>query len=256
MRTLCLIAAAVVACTPVQALPGFQSLRHMDDHFDFWDRCSSSHYELERRIAYCKSILGDGRHSELAVVTEIGNAYFAARKYVDAAASYREALTHDNPRANGRDDSSDITRANDGLEEALVLAGQYDSAIDHANARVKNYPAFAGTYDERCWLRAIAEKDLDSAMADCNEALTIDPRNASALDSRGLVNFKLNKLAEARADYDAALDRDSHLAGAWYVRGIIKLRNGSTDAGNDDIESARKRDPAVADRFADYGVKP
>ena len=227
---------------------GMQSLSHMDDHFDYWERCASSHYDLDRRISYCKSILADGRHSQMDVLTEIGNAYFAARKYPEALENYKEALKNEDPEYSAR--------ASEGLEQSLLLSGQFDPAIDHVSARIKVSPRFAEPYDERCWLRAIAGKDLDAAVADCNEALKIDPHDASALASRALANFKLDKLAEAQADYDAALDRDSHLAGAWYVRGIIKLRSGNTDAGNNDIETSKKRDPTVAERFPDYGVKP
>jgi|SRR5579862_9230892 len=224
-------------------------------HFDYWTRCADDHYDLERRISYCKSILSDGRHSQLEVLTEIGNAYFAARKYNDALANYRDALRYDDSPCVPQGRCYGL-RANEGLEESLVLSGQFDPAMDHVNARIKNDAYPAEPYDQRCWLRAIAGKDLDLALADCNQALKIDARDATALDSRGLVNFKLNKLTEALADYDAALDRDSHLAGAWYVRGIIKLRNGNADAGNDDIETSKKRDSTVAERYADYGVTP
>lgn len=61
-------------------------------HFDYWARCADDHYDLERRISYCKSILDDGRHNRAAVLTEIGNAYLHARKYADAVSNYNAAL--------------------------------------------------------------------------------------------------------------------------------------------------------------------
>lgn len=67
--------------------------------------------------------------------------------------------------------------------------------------------------------RALAGQ-LDAAPADCNEAVRLDRQSAHALDSRGLVHFKLNRLAEASADCDAPLQIDPKYAHALYGRGV------------------------------------
>jgi tetratricopeptide (TPR) repeat protein len=136
------------------------------------------------------------------------------------------------------------------------LSGQFDAAIDHVNTRIRNNPDAAMLYNQRCWLRAIAGRELDSALADCNEALKREPDSAAALDSRGLANFKLGKLNEADADYQAVLKKNEKKPSSLYVRGILRLRSGDAERGKEDLAAAEKIDPMIAARFADYGVKP
>jgi tetratricopeptide (TPR) repeat protein len=137
-----------------------------------------------------------------------------------------------------------------------VLDGKYDAAMAAADEDIKTKPKSANPYNQRCWLRAIAGRDLDEALADCNQALAIEEHDAGIFDSRGLVEFKLGKLKEARADYDSALDLAPRMQTSLFVRGIIELRNGNTEAGNADIDAAEKREPLIASRFAAYGVSP
>lgn len=50
---------------------------------------------------------------------------------------------------------------------------------------------------------------LEEAVADFSEVLRIDPRNASALYSRGSARDNLGRFSEALSDYTAALTLDS-----------------------------------------------
>jgi tetratricopeptide (TPR) repeat protein len=247
------------ALLPVDAqidnMRAVREFSRLDERFDYWGRCSSKRYDLEHRLSYCKSILADGRHRAVEVLTEIGNAYFEAGKYPEAIASYENALAHEDAMYVNKLDEY-RTAASARLEEALVLSGQFDAAIEHVNARLKDSPDDIQLYNQRCRLRAIAGKELDSALADCNEALKRQPDNPDTLDSRGLVNFKLGNLVGARADYDAALHKSEDMASSRYMRGIIELRNGDTSAGNDDIDTAKQRDPVIAALYAHYGVEP
>lgn len=247
------------ALLPVDAqidnMRAVREFSRLDERFDYWGRCSSERYDLEHRLSYCKSILTDGRHRAVAVQTEIGNAYFDAGKYPEAIASYEDALAHEDAMYVNKLDGY-RTAANARLEESLVLSGQFDAAIEHVNARLKAPPDDIQLYNQRCWLRAIAGKELDSALVDCNEALKRQPDNPDTLDSRGLVNFKLGNLAGARADYDAALHKREDMANSRYMRGIIELRSGDTGAGNDDMDSAKKHNPVIAALYAHYGVEP
>jgi tetratricopeptide (TPR) repeat protein len=62
----------------------------------------------------------------------------------------------------------------------------------------------------RCWMRAIVGR-LQSALADFNESLRLNPNSANALDSRGLIHLKLDELDLSIGDYDAALDINPQL---------------------------------------------
>ena len=228
-------------------------LQHMEEHFDYWNRCSDTRYELERRLSYCKSILADGRHDQREVQTEIGDAYLRARRYGDAATALAAALGHDrsfDPYIAGLPAQAEAE-----MDEALVLTGQYDKALADANQAIKDHPDANTSYNLRCRVNAVSGKDLESALTDCEKASKLHD-NAEAHDLSGLVDFKLGKLKDAELEINEALDQDSKLASSLYMRGVIELQNGDSDTANDDIEAAKKRDPGIAERFVDYGVKP
>ncbi|HEY3776455.1 MAG TPA: tetratricopeptide repeat protein [Rhizomicrobium sp.] len=188
------------------------------NHFDYWSRCSNRRIEPERRIQYCRSMIGRGHGDDADAWTQIGYAYMEQRKFDFAIDAFKSALGGYSGKAFGE--------AREGLDEVLALSGQYASAIDDLNDAIKITPEEPERYGKRCWVRAIAGKDLDLALADCNVALKNDPHNADVLDSRGLVEFELGKLNEAASDFQSALDREPHLESSLYMRGIIKLRNG------------------------------
>jgi tetratricopeptide (TPR) repeat protein len=220
-------------------------------HFDYWSRCSDRRVDLQRRIESCKSMLGTGRGAtdDVQIWGQIGDAYLEAGKYDSALEAFDQAR-----HAHGIYPRDVLVRER--WQEALVLSGHYESAIADADVLVKEAPDNAGFLNQRCWLRAIAGKELDIALADCNEALKRTPTDADVFDSRGLVNFKLNKLNDATADYDSALKLKSNLETSLYMRGLIKRRNGNAAGGDDDIVAARKTEPLIAERFASYGVSP
>ena len=131
------------------------------------------------------------------------------------------------------------------LEKALT---DYDKAIQIDS----NY---ATAYNNRCWVRAIAGQDLLQALADCNAALQIDPRDAASLDSRGLVHLKLAAYDEAVADYTAILIIQPNSASAFYGRGIARQRKGDKGGGEADMTRAKTIQADIAHSFASYSVQ-
>jgi uncharacterized membrane protein len=138
----------------------------------------------------------------------------------------------------------------------------------------------AWAYGNRC----IAYKDkaqYDRAMHDCDEAITLDEKNAYAYNTRGAIYYLTDKYDQAieeyskaiqhdpkfvdplhnRAmtyvakgdfdtaidDYNAALRIDPRDALAMYKRGVAKQRLGDKNGGNADIVAAKKLDPHVGD---------
>lgn len=95
---------------------------------------------------------------------------------------------------------------------------------------------------------------LDIALADCNEALRLKPKNGSALESRCLVRVKMGEPMNAIEDFSAALKIDAKLSYALYLRGIAKRRAGAVKGGDVDITAAEAIDGDVVKTFAGYGV--
>jgi tetratricopeptide (TPR) repeat protein len=58
-------------------------------------------------------------------------------------------------------------------------------------------PKSADAYNGRCWARALAGRDLDQALADCDGSLRLSPDDANGLNSRGLVQRKLGAFDRA-----------------------------------------------------------
>lgn len=71
------------------------------------------------------------------------------------------------------------------------------------------------------------DNDYDRAMQDFNDALEINPRNASALSYKAFVNYRQNNFMEAIDGYNKAIDIDPSNAMSYYNRGMAYLRSGN-----------------------------
>jgi tetratricopeptide (TPR) repeat protein len=107
------------------------------------------------------------------------------------------------------------------------------------------------TYNNRCWTRA-ALGDLQGALKDCDEALRLKPGLAIALDSRGLVDLKLGRNAEAIKDYSASIDKDPRSVSSLFGRALATKRSGGDGAA--DLDLAKSMDANIGREFASYGV--
>ncbi len=105
-----------------------------------------------------------------------------------------------------------------------------------------------------CWSLAMQNRELEKALSECDKAVALAPNNASVLDSRGLVYFRLARFDEAVKDFDAALAADPDMAPSLYVRGIIKRQRHDT-SGDADIAAARAIWPSIDQLFAHGGIK-
>lgn len=133
---------------------------------------------------------------------------------------------------------------------------RYDDAINGLKAVDVLEEDPGGAANERCWVRAVAGRDLDTALADCNAALAAAPGKANRLDSRALVHLRRGELKDALADYDAALRGDPKAPSTLYARGIAKLRLGDKTGGRADIEAAKTLAPDIAVAMAEIEVGP
>jgi hypothetical protein len=70
--------------------------------------------------------------------------------------------------------------------------------------------------------------------------------------TRGLVNLKLGKLAEAIEDYSQSLQKSPRSVSSLFGRGIATKRTGGN--GSIDLDLAQSMDQNIASEFAGYGV--
>jgi tetratricopeptide (TPR) repeat protein len=145
------------------------------------------------------------------------------------------------------------------LADHYQAADAFDLAIGQYDGWIKGHPghgAMASALNGRCWTRAKWGRELDKALADCDAALRLVPRNPMVLDSRGLARLRMGDADKSIADYDAGLAVRSNNAWSLYGRGLARLRKGQTDPGKADIAAATVIDPKIASEFAKFGVTP
>ena len=143
------------------------------------------------------------------------------------------------------------------IAEAYARADHFDEALANYDLWISSHPKnedLAAPLGGRCWVRALAGRELDKALADCNEALRLWPGAPQLLDSRGLVFLRLKQPDRAIADYNAALKVSPRLAWSLYGRGLAKLSKGDKSDGDADMAAAVAIAPRVAEEARKNGV--
>ena len=77
----------------------------------------------------------------------------------------------------------------------------------------------------------------EEGIADCDQAIKLDPRLASAYDNRGLAKFGLGRNEEAIADFDQAIKLDPS-AISYSNRGVVKHMIGRSSEAKEDLVKA------------------
>lgn len=137
----------------------------------------------------------------IALSPDFAEAYVTRARALSRLGKVREAIA----------DFSEALRLRPGTVEARVLraleemkAGQIDAARADLDAAVAQDPQ-AHIYLRRANLRAL-QKDLEGAIADCTEAIRLQPRFADAYLSRGVARLERGQSAAAAEDFTRALE--------------------------------------------------
>jgi Tfp pilus assembly protein PilF len=133
--------------------------------------------------------------------------------------------------------------------------GAYRTALDRLTRALARDPQNAALHNNMCWFRAINDRELDAALADCDAALAIDPAYSAALDSRGLVQLKRGEFAAALADYEAALRIEPGNGHYLHGRGLVRRALGMTVEGDADITAAELAEPGIGEAYSTYGAR-
>ncbi|HEX3674980.1 MAG TPA: hypothetical protein VHU87_11960 [Rhizomicrobium sp.] len=215
-------------------------------------QCTEPNLAPAERVKYCALYADEGSGGEAGTAGRrflLAEAYRLAGRYADAEAILTATLNlfpKSEPFLN---------------ERAQVYAqdGKYDLALADANKAVGLAPKDdardkATDLNARCWVRAIAGKELDAAIADCEAALLLHPADPPMMDSLAFAHYRRGDLQKALDGYDAALNASPRQWPSLYMRGIVKLRAGDAGGGKDDVTTALAHAPYIGDEFAGYGV--
>jgi len=176
----------------------------------------------------------------------LGAVYLMESRYSDAELHFSAAIA--------LDPADPDTYAGRGF--ALRGLGRFADAGAAFGSAIHLAPGDAQLWNARCWTRAAGDIALSDALADCDQAIKLVPNYASAYDSRGFTNLRLNRNAAAVKDYSAAIRLRPRFASALFGRGIARDRLRQYSAGARDRAAAHKIDPAIDALYASYGFKP
>lgn len=147
----------------------------------------------------------------------------------------------------------DRFRAIGAKAEILALDGAGDKGASLLDEAIAQRPGDPMLLNSRCWTKAIANAQLDSALKDCTKAIELSESTLSALDSRAVVYLRLGRLDEALADIDAVLDAAPLTPESLFVRAVARKRLGRPGA-EDDLLFARAIDPQIEAQYKRFGV--
>lgn len=133
---------------------------------------------------------------------------------------------------------------------------EYANAIADFDQAGKLAPNYSVWQNDRCWWRAVANRELDVARAACDAALSLSPKSAGTLDSRGLVGLRQGRFLDAWDDYDGATSLSPNSPTSLFGRGVALLGLGRSQEGQADIARATQLDSRIAQTYASYGVTP
>ena len=123
---------------------------------------------------------------------------------------------------------------------------EYETALADYNMAIQLDPDDAQVYFNRGLVR-IELKEYPDALVDFNKAIDLNPNNADAYDHRGNVKVMLEQFEEARADYDTAIRLNPDHATAYYHRGGMEVRLENFDNANKSLRYALQQAAQVGD---------
>ena len=98
----------------------------------------------------------------------------------------------------------------------------------------------ATAYANRCLVHT-QRNESDLAIADCTQAIAIDPGNALAYAQRGEANCQKGDIKNCVADFDEAMRIDPSDPSFVYLRGMARADAGDADGAIGDYEGDRER---------------
>ena len=147
-----------------------------------------------------------------------------------------------------------VTAARAPVPAALSPQQRLARQIDIMGAQIAANPADADLWNGRCFLRGQARTDLDTALADCDQALKLKPGTVAYLDSRAMILYLQGKYQESLDAYNAALKVDPRFAASLLMRGYAKGQLGDQVGKTADIAAAKAAQINIQARFQDLGI--
>lgn len=155
------------------------------------------------------------------------------KKYDEAEKSFDKLIALHPNYYNGY-----MSRAQFYLEKGDTIKAMAD--IDKAIS-IDKY--MSGAYAQRAIIKVLHDADYDSALADMNEALRLDPKEVSYYFNRARIKYHQDDLQGAMADYDHILQLDPGNTMTYYNRGLLRMQVGERNKAISDFSEVIKAEP-------------
>lgn len=118
---------------------------------------------------------------------------------------------------------------------AISSHHDFESALADMDQAIRLQPKFAGFFINRAYLRYMTD-DFQGAFADYDYALQLEPDNAMALFNRGILRAEVHDNDKALVDFSRVLELEPNEYKALYNRAIILGEVGQFDRAIRDID--------------------
>jgi tetratricopeptide (TPR) repeat protein len=152
-------------------------------------------------------------------------------------------------QANERQAAAWCTQAGRGISSDQAIAG----CTWFIRSRQSSALVLAIAFRARGIVRA-GQGDRAGALADLNEAISINPRDDAAFFNRGIVRRDEGDRAGALADFNEAIRINPRDDGAFFNRGLLRRQQGDHVGALVDVNEAIRIDPRNALAFTGRGV--
>jgi serine/threonine protein kinase len=131
--------------------------------------------------------------------------------------------------------------------------GQLDQALADYNQALTLDPKNAAAYNNRGNIYC-AQEQLELALSDYNTAITLAPKDAAPYNGRAIVYDKQGKSLLALDDYNRALQLNPRYAYAYEGRGNVHSNQGQLDLALADYQKALQFDPKNPQTYYNRGL--
>jgi tetratricopeptide (TPR) repeat protein len=130
-------------------------------------------------------------------------------------------------------------------------AGDFENAIADCDEAIKLDPDFSEAFASRCWIHDL-KGDFNKAIVDCSKAIELQPKNRDAFHNRCWAYLQKGELNLAIGDCRAALKLDPKYMNPHVNLSVIYLQQGDYDQSIFEISEFIKHDP---NSFAPWNMR-
>jgi tetratricopeptide (TPR) repeat protein len=135
----------------------------------------------------------------------------------------------------------------------LLHKGQLDQAIAEFNQAIELNPRDAEAFGHR-GTAYLKKGQIDRAISDYDQVLRLNPRYAEVYTDRGVAYGAKGQFDRAIADFNRAIELKPSYAPAWSCRGGMYLNKGQIDRAIADFSKAVEVDPGYAMGYNNRGT--